>query len=99
MAFDENFVCIYIGRLVGRERWRDTLALGFGAGLLCRGLENDVSSCLMWLLSFLFAFGRNVRGKCVVIVYGRSLYVGKIVFGRARDNFSRGDRWVMMEDG
>ena len=48
---------------------------------------------------FSFAFRRNVRGKCVVIVYGRSLYVGKIVFGRARDNFSRGDRWVMMEDG
>ena len=53
VAFDENFVCVYVGRLVGRERDRDTLALGFGAGLLCRGLENDISSYLMWL--FLFA--------------------------------------------
>ena len=52
VAFDENFVCIYRAPGWERERSRDTLALGFGAGLLCRGLENDISSYVMWLFLF-----------------------------------------------
>jgi hypothetical protein len=70
-------LCVYIGRLVGRERH-----FGFGlfGGLLCGDLRMILVVMLCGFF-FSFTFRRNVRGKFVVIVYGRSLYVGKIVFG------------------